>query len=92
MGLGRSEEIKLWQGITTPSPYKKSGQPDLCSVDELDVRNDLTEERREPMEDLVAISLDDGNTEHIVQIDSGLDGEVQKELVTFLWKNADAFA
>ena len=71
---------------------QKSGQPNLCPVAGLDVHDDLAEERDKPKEDLVVVFLDDGNTEHVVQIDSSSDGEVQKKLIAFLRKNADAFA
>ena len=44
------------------------------------------------MEDLVSISLNDGNKEHTVQIDSNLEDEVWEQLIIFLWRNADIFA
>ncbi|EHA8586757.1 hypothetical protein COCNU_scaffold000892G000030 [Cocos nucifera] len=59
-------------------------------MDGLDTRDDLSEER-EPIDDLEEIPLNDGNKEHTVQIGSNLKGEVRKQLVTFLQRNADVF-
>lgn len=54
-------------------------------------RDELTKEWSKHVEDLVIISLHDGNPQHIVQIGSRLD-ETTKQLVTFLQKNANIFA
>ena len=69
-----------------------SDQSDPCLVDGLDARDDLTEERGTPIEDLVPIPLNDGNAEHVVMIGSNLEGEVQMQLIDFLRRNADVFA
>ena len=45
---------------------QKNDQSDSCPVDELDVHDDLTKEQDEPMEDLVAVPLNDMNAEHVV--------------------------
>ncbi|KAG1330243.1 hypothetical protein COCNU_02G002110 [Cocos nucifera] len=71
---------------------QKGGHPDPCQVDGLDVCDDLTEERGEPMEDLMVVLQNDGNIEHTVQIGFNLGEEVWKQLIAFLWKNADIFA
>ena len=71
---------------------QRSDQPDLYPVDRLDVRDDLAEERGGPIGDLVSIPLNDGNTEHVVKIDSNLGEEVRTQLINFLQKNADVFA
>ena len=71
---------------------QRSGQPDPCPVDGLDTRDDLTEERSGPMEDLVSISLNDGNEEYMVKISSSLGKEIRTQLIDFLQKNADVFA
>ena len=71
---------------------QRNGQLDPCPVDGLDTRDDLTEERDEPIEDLVSIPLNDGNEEHMVKIGSNLGKEVRTQLINFLQKNADVFA
>ena len=53
-------------------------------MDGLDVRDDLTEERGEPMDDLVTIPLNDGKEDHIIQISSNLREKVREQLVAFL--------
>ena len=52
-------------------------------MDGLDIRDDLTEEREEPIEDLVAIPLNNKNGDHIMQIGSNSEEEVRKQLVAF---------
>uniref|UniRef100_A0A6I9QPU4 Uncharacterized protein LOC105037583 n=1 Tax=Elaeis guineensis var. tenera TaxID=51953 RepID=A0A6I9QPU4_ELAGV len=44
---------------------QRSNQADPCPVDGLDTRDDLAEERGRPIEDLIPIPLNDGNTEHV---------------------------
>lgn len=39
----------------------------------LDTKDELAKKRKEPVEDLVATPLHDGNPQHIVQISSKLD-------------------
>ena len=63
---------------------QRSDQSDLCSVDGLDARDDLAEERGSPIKDLVSIPLNDGNTEHVVKISSNLGEEVRMHLIDFL--------
>ena len=70
---------------------KRSDRSDLCPIDGLDARDDLTEERGGPIEDLVSIPLNDGNKEHVVKIGSNLGEEVRAQLIDFLQKNADVF-
>ena len=71
---------------------QRSNQSDPCPVDGLDARDDLTEERGGPIEDLVPIPLNDGNAEHVAMIGSNLGEEVRMRLIDFLRKNADVFA
>ena len=63
---------------------QRSDQSDPYPVDGLDARDDLTEERGAPIEDLVPISLNDGNTEHVAMIGSNLEEEVRTRLIDFL--------
>ena len=56
---------------------QRKGQSNPCPIDGLDTHDDLTEERDEPIEDLVSIPLNDGNEEHVVKIDSNLGEEVR---------------
>ena len=71
---------------------QRSDQSDPCPVDGLDACDDLTEERGGPIEDLVSISLNDGNAEHVAMIGSNLGEEVRTHLIDFLRKNVDVFA
>ena len=71
---------------------QRSDQSGPCSVDGLDARDDLTEERGDPIEDLVLVPLNDRNAEHVVMIGSNLGEEVRTHLVDFLRKNVDFFA
>ena len=71
---------------------QRNSQSDPRPVDGLDTRDDLAEERGEPIEDLVSIPLNDGNEEHVVKIGSNLREEVQTQLINFLQKNVDIFA
>ena len=63
---------------------QKSDQSDPCPVDGLDARDDLTEERGGPIEDLVPIPLNDRNAEYVVKISSNLGEEVRTHLIDFL--------
>ena len=63
---------------------QRSDQSDLCPIDGLDARDDLVEERGGPIEDLILIPLNDGNTEHVVKINSNLGEEVRTQLIDFL--------
>ena len=63
---------------------QKSDQADPCPVDGLDARDDLTEERGGPIEDLVPIPLNDRNAEHVAMIGSNLGEEVRTHLIDFL--------
>ena len=58
----------------------------------MDVRDELAEEREKPVEDLVAIFLNDGNPEHVVQVGMELDDVARQRLVLFLQQNLDMFA
>ena len=70
---------------------QKKIHPDPCPVDGLDVRDDLTKEQGESMEDLVAVPLNDEDVEHTVQFGSNLGDKVSEQLIAFLRKNANIF-
>ena len=59
-------------------------QYEIYSINGLDTCDDLTEECGELVEDLEAISMNDGNQDHMAQIGSKLDPEIRKQLVSFL--------
>lgn len=71
---------------------KQIKPPDGLSVEGLDTRDELIEERRKLVKDLVAILLHDGDSWHVVQIDLRVDKDTKQRLMTFLQKNADVFA
>ena len=53
-------------------------------MDELDARDDLSEEKGEPIDDLDEISLNDNNKEHTMKISLNLKRGIRKQLITFL--------
>ena len=53
-------------------------------IDGLDVRDELAEERGKPVEDLMAVPLEDGNPDHFFQIGLELDSSTRQKLVLFL--------
>ena len=63
---------------------QRSDQSNPCPVDGLDARDDLTEKKGGPIEDLVPIPLNDGNAEHVAMIGSNLGEEVRTHLINFL--------
>ena len=58
----------------------------------LDIHDKLVEEHGEPIEDLISVSLVDGNPEHMIQIKSNLDQIMKDQLSSFLQANSDIFA
>ena len=61
-------------------------------IDGLGIRDELAEERGKPIEDLVTVPLNDGKSDHVIQIGSELDDDVKQKLVMFLQQNLDMFA
>ena len=60
-------------------------------VDELNTRDELSEEWGKPVEDMEMISLNDGNKDHTIQIGSKFDQVIKWCLIFFLQKNANVF-
>lgn len=63
----------------------------MLPVKGLDTHDRLIEECREPLEDLVAVFIGDGNKEHTVWVESNLDDLIKYNIITFLQENADVF-
>lgn len=61
------------------------------TIEGLDTHDEFTEERGEPIEDLLTIPLHDSNPHHAVHIGSRLEEPLKWQLINFLWKNANVF-
>ena len=71
----RGDQILMRQCYTIS--VRDARQPEAYPIDGLDTRDDLMEEHGEPIEDLDAIPLKDGNPRHMMQIGSKLDSKVR---------------
>lgn len=60
--------------------------------EELEVKDQLTKQREEPMEDLVPIVMTKSNSKKVVQVGSCLNKEDRQHLVAFCCMNMDDFA
>ncbi|GAV57222.1 hypothetical protein CFOL_v3_00760 [Cephalotus follicularis] len=64
----------------------------VLSIANVELREDMEPERPQPVEDMVQVPLEEGDTEKVFQVGSQL-GEVENgELITFLRNNKDVFA
>ena len=60
-------------------------------MDELDVQDKKTEQKRHPMEDLISVSIGE-DLNKVVQVSSNLCEENCQHLIFSLWANANVFA
>ncbi|GAV87596.1 hypothetical protein CFOL_v3_31022 [Cephalotus follicularis] len=68
------------------------GKDKVLPIANVELRGDMEPERPQPVEDVVQVPLEEGNTEKVFQVGSQL-GKVEKgELITFLRNNRDVFA
>ncbi|GAV82548.1 hypothetical protein CFOL_v3_25999 [Cephalotus follicularis] len=68
------------------------GKDKVLPIANVELRGDMEPERPQPVEDVVQVPLEAGNSERVFQVGSQL-GEVEKgELITFLRNNRDVFA
>ncbi|GAV71172.1 hypothetical protein CFOL_v3_14666 [Cephalotus follicularis] len=68
------------------------GKGKVLSIANVELRGDVEPERPQPVEDVLQVPVEEGNTERVLQVGSQL-GEVEKEeLITFLRDNRDVFA
>ncbi|GAV57524.1 hypothetical protein CFOL_v3_01061 [Cephalotus follicularis] len=68
------------------------GKDKVLPIANVELRGDMEPERPQPVEDVVQVPLDEGDTEKVFQVGSQL-GEVEKgELITFLRNNKDVFS
>ncbi|GAV56844.1 hypothetical protein CFOL_v3_00385 [Cephalotus follicularis] len=68
------------------------GKDKVLPIANVELRGDVEHERPQPVEDVVHVPLEEGNSERVFQMGSQL-GEVEKgELITFLQNNRDVFA
>lgn len=58
--------------------------PGTIPIEGLDIHDEFIDERGEPVEDLLAIPLHDGNLRHAVCIDSRLEELLKQQLINFL--------
>ncbi|GAV65577.1 hypothetical protein CFOL_v3_09092, partial [Cephalotus follicularis] len=68
------------------------GKDKVLPIAKVELRGDVEPERPQPIEDVIQVPLEEGNTERVIQVGSQL-GEVEKgELITFLQNNRDVFS
>ncbi|GAV77677.1 hypothetical protein CFOL_v3_21148 [Cephalotus follicularis] len=68
-----------------------NGKDKVLPIANVELRGDMEPERPQPVEDMVHVPLEEGDTEKVFQVGSQL-GEVEKgELITFLRNNKDVF-
>ncbi|GAV81411.1 hypothetical protein CFOL_v3_24866 [Cephalotus follicularis] len=68
------------------------GKEKVLPIANVEFRGDVEPKRPQPVEDVIQVPLEDGNTERVFQVGSQL-GEVEKgKLITFLQNNKDVFA
>ncbi|GAV78402.1 hypothetical protein CFOL_v3_21870 [Cephalotus follicularis] len=68
------------------------GKDKVLPIANVELRGDVEPERPQPVEDVIQVPLEEGNSERVFQVGSQL-GEVEKgELITFLQNNKDVFA
>lgn len=61
-------------------------------IEELNVQDELMQQRGQPIEDLVPIVLGESDLIRIVQVGSYLNDEDRQHLISFLQSNMDVFA
>ncbi|GAV63503.1 hypothetical protein CFOL_v3_07021 [Cephalotus follicularis] len=67
------------------------GKDKVLPIANVELRGDVEPESPQPVEDVIQVPLEEGNTERVFQVGSQL-GEVEKgELITFLQNNRDIF-
>ncbi|GAV74316.1 hypothetical protein CFOL_v3_17796 [Cephalotus follicularis] len=67
------------------------GKDKVLPIANVELRGDVEPKRPQPVEDVVQVPLEEGNSERVFQVGSQL-GEVEKgELITFLQNNRDLF-
>ncbi|GAV79973.1 hypothetical protein CFOL_v3_23435 [Cephalotus follicularis] len=68
------------------------GKDKVFPIANMELNGDVEPERPQPVEDVIQVPLEEGNSERVFQVGSQL-GEVEKgELITFLQTNRDVFA
>ncbi|GAV69278.1 hypothetical protein CFOL_v3_12779, partial [Cephalotus follicularis] len=68
------------------------GKDKVLPIANVELRGDVEPERPQPVEDVIQVPLEEGNSERVFQVGSHI-GEVEKgELITFLQNNKDVFA
>ncbi|GAV57183.1 hypothetical protein CFOL_v3_00721 [Cephalotus follicularis] len=68
------------------------GKEKILLITNVELRGDVEPERPSPVEDVVQVPLEVGNSERVFQIGSHLGEAVQGELIAFLRGNRDVFA
>ncbi|GAV60173.1 hypothetical protein CFOL_v3_03704, partial [Cephalotus follicularis] len=68
------------------------GKGKVLPIANVELRGDIDPERPQPVEDVLQVPMEEGNSEKVFQVGSQL-GEAEKgELITFLRDNKDVFA
>ncbi|GAV67853.1 hypothetical protein CFOL_v3_11357 [Cephalotus follicularis] len=89
VGEVRGDQQAARQCYKTAIMDKKKDK--VLPIANVELRGDVEPERPQPVEDVIQVPLEEGNTERVFQVGSQL-GEVEKgELITFLQDNRDVF-
>ncbi|GAV68468.1 hypothetical protein CFOL_v3_11971 [Cephalotus follicularis] len=68
------------------------GKDKVLPIANVELRGDVEHERPQPVEDVIQVPLEEGNSERVFQVGSQLREVEKGELVTFLQNNRDVFA
>ena len=89
MGLERCEETKHYE-VVLHDPTRKNSSKTL-PIEGLDMRDELIQQRRELVEGLVRVPLEEAKLTRTIQIGLHLDKATQHRLTSFLRSNMDVF-
>ncbi|GAV56622.1 hypothetical protein CFOL_v3_00164 [Cephalotus follicularis] len=68
------------------------GKEKVLLITNVELKGDVEPKRQSPVEDVVQVPLEVGNSERVFQVGSHLGEAEQGELITFLRDNKDVFA
>ncbi|GAV88978.1 hypothetical protein CFOL_v3_32399 [Cephalotus follicularis] len=91
-GLGEARGDQQVARQCYKTAVMNKGKDKVLPIANVELRWDVEPELPQPIEDVIQVPLEEGNSERVFQVGSQL-GEVEKgELITFLQKNKDVFA
>ncbi|GAV68464.1 hypothetical protein CFOL_v3_11967 [Cephalotus follicularis] len=90
VGQIRGDQQAARQCYQTTIKNKKKEK--VLPIANVELRGDVETKRPRPVEDVVQVPLEEGNSEKVYQIGSQLAEVEKEELITFLKDNKDVFA